>query len=160
MGRIISENQIEEIVKKQRINGRKIVLAGGCFDLIHLGHIKFLEKAKKTGDFLIILLENDDSVKKLKGKNRPINNQSERAKVLSAISHVDVIIKLKKVASDGEYDKLITQIKPHIIAATEKDSGINHKIRQAKLVNAKVIFVTKKLNNKSTSKLAKLGEIL
>lgn len=160
MGRIINENQIREIAKKQRAYGKKIVLAGGCFDLIHLGHIKFLKKAKKEGEVLIILLESDESVKRLKGENRPINNQNERAEVLSAISYVDIVIKLKKVASDKEYDKLITQIKPHIIAATEEDSGINHKIRQAKLVDAKVVFVTEKLNNRSTSRLAKLGEIL
>lgn len=160
MGRIINENQIYEIAEKQRSSRKKIVLAGGCFDLIHLGHIKFLKEAKKKGDLLIILLESDESVKRLKGKNRPINNQHERAEVLSAISYVDIIVKLKKVASNQEYDKLITQIEPHVIAATEEDSGINHKIRQAKLVGAKVVFVTKKLNNRSTSRLAKLGEIL
>ena len=160
MGRIVNENQIGEVLEEQRFKNKRIVITGGCFDLIHLGHVKLLEKAKEKGDVLIVLLESDNSVKKLKGKNRPINNQDERAEVLSAISYIDIIVKLKKVASNAEYDKLISQIKPHVIAATEGDSGINHKNRQAKLVGAKVVFVIKKINNRSSSRLTKLRKIL
>ena len=63
----------------------KIVLVGGCFDILHLGHVVFLEKAKKEGDVLVVLLESDEKVRFLKGKGRPVHTQSERAEILSAL---------------------------------------------------------------------------
>ena len=68
---------------------KNIVLVGGCFDIVHLGHLIFLEKAKAKGDILIVLLESDENIRKNKGQNRPINNQEDRALFLSKLKMVD-----------------------------------------------------------------------
>lgn len=148
MAQIVSINKIP-VFKKEA----KIVLAGGCFDILHPGHALFLEEAKKWGDILIVLLESDQKVKKLKGPNRPIHTQKMRAKVLAALRAVDYIITLPYMKSDTEYDKLLSKIKPDVIAVTSKDADTaNHK-RAAKLVGAKLVCVTKKISNHSTSRI-------
>ena len=73
---------------------RKTVLVGGCFDILHFGHTRFLKKAKSFGDFLIVLLESDKHIKRLKGKNRPINNFMQRKEVLLSLKFVDKVIKV------------------------------------------------------------------
>ena len=156
MGKVVSIDKVVKVAKKLKTQGKIIVLCGGCFDIIHLGHIKFLESAKKLGDYLFVLLESDESVKKLKGKDRPINNQRERAQVLTALSATDYIVLLPIMKTDKDYDKLITQIKPAFIAATQDDPNISHKERQAKLVGGKIKIVTKRIKSKSTTKLARL----
>ena len=83
---------IDEIVKKAKKEGKKIVFTNGCFDILHFGHIKYLEKAKKLGDILIIGLNSDSSVKRLKGNSRPINNVEDRAYILASLSIVDYVV--------------------------------------------------------------------
>ena len=134
---------------------KKTVLVGGCFDILHLGHIIFLEKAKQKGDTLVVLLESDEAVRFLKGAGRPINPQKTRAKILSSLKSVDKVVLLKNKMTDKDYDFLIQKIKPAIIATTKNDPYIHHKMRQAKLVGAKVAEVTKNIANYSSSKLAK-----
>ncbi|MEK7502717.1 MAG: adenylyltransferase/cytidyltransferase family protein [Patescibacteria group bacterium] len=156
MNKIISVEDSIRVSEKLRQQGKQIVLVGGCFDILHLGHINFLENSKNLGDILFVLLESDEAVGKLKGKDRPINNQIERAQILSALSIVSYVILLPLMKTDKDYDKLITQIKPAFIAATENDPNISHKIRQAKMIDGKVKIVTKRVDNKSTTKLARL----
>ncbi len=133
----------------------RIVLTGGCFDILHLGHVRFLSEAKKMGDYLVVLLENDKNVKKLKGENRPIFIQKERAEMLSALGSVDRVVLLPVMENDSDYLNLIRIIKPDIIAVTENDPRIEKKRGQAKTIGAelKVISFMKTL---STSKLAKI----
>lgn len=133
--------------------GRKIVLAGGCFDVLHPGHVIFLEKAKKTGDILIVLLESDQKVSELKGINRPIHSQRERAGVLSALRAIDYVVMLPFMKNDKEYDKLIARIKPDIIAATRGDVKAHHYQRSAKLVGARLKYVTRIIGDYSTSRI-------
>ncbi|MDD4027246.1 MAG: adenylyltransferase/cytidyltransferase family protein [Candidatus Shapirobacteria bacterium] len=130
-----------------------IVLVGGCFDVVHLGHITFLEKAKEKGDILVILLESDENIKKNKGQNRPINNQENRAKFLTKLKIVDRIIKLPEMKSDEEYLEIIKKIKPKVVAVSENDVNLNKKKEQAKIVGAKLIEVTKTVPQQSTSKI-------
>ena len=156
MNKIIKIDRVLKISRELKSKGKSIVLVGGCFDILHLGHIKFLKNSKNLGDILFVLLENDESVKKLKGKDRPINNQRQRAQVLSALSTVGYVVLLPQMKTDRDYDKLITQIKPDFIGVTQDDPNISHKIRQAKLVGGKLKIVTKRIESKSTTKLAKL----
>ena len=153
---ILTVEESIRLSEKLKQQGKQIVLAGGCFDILHLGNIKFLESAKKLGNILFVLVEGDESVKKLKGKNRPINNQNERAKVLAALEVIDYVVLLPQMKTDKDYDKLITQINPDFIAATQDDPNILHKKRQTKLVGGKLKIVTKRIESKSTTKLAKL----
>ena len=133
----------------------RIVLTGGCFDLLHIGHARFLSKAKRMGDYLVVLLESDRKVKKLKGANRPLFAQKERAEMLSALGSVDLVVLLPTMEKDSDYLDLVTQISPDIIAVIENDPRLKEKKRQAKKVGGKlkVIPLTKTF---STSKLAKL----
>jgi len=156
MDKIINIKQATKLSQKLRNRGRKIILVGGVFDILHVAHVKFLEKAKQKGDVLFVLLESDDNVRKLKGKNRPINTQKNRAMVLSALSSVDYVIQLPNLKNDTDYDKVVSQIQPSIIAITAKDPNIAHKIRQAKQVNGKVVSVLQKISDQSTTRLAKL----
>lgn len=139
-----------EIIKSQN---KKIILVGGCFDILHAGHIEFLEKSKKLGDNLIILLENDKAIKKLKGYNKPINKQGDRALILSKLNMVDYIVPLPFLKNDKDYQRLVEKIKPDIIAITEKDNKKKQKNLQAKLIGGKLIEVMKRKKNYSTTKI-------
>lgn len=158
MNRILNEEKAIKISKKFKKENKKIVLAGGCFDILHIGHIKFLNAAKKTGDVLFILLESDENVAKYKGKNRPINSQDDRALVLSSLRFIDYVINLKGVKSNEDYDKLILRLNPDIIAATKKSEQIIHIQRQANLVDAKIALVINRISDKSTTNLARIIE--
>jgi FAD synthetase len=142
---------MKQIIKPSEIKNlpKNTVLVGGCFDILHLGHIVFLEKAKAAGDYLVVLLESDETIKRLKGTKRPINSQADRAKLLSAIKFVDYIILLPEMKNE-DYDQLILNLKPSVIATTKGDPGIIHKKRQSKLVEAKLIQIPH-LPEKSTS---------
>lgn len=135
---------------------KKTVLAGGCFDILHPGHIVFLEKAKQSGDFLIVLLESDQKIKRLKGNDRPVFNQKERAKILLALRFVDQVVNLADNLSDQDYEQLIRKIAPDIIAVTAGYTDTYHHRRVAKLTSAKLKFVTKKIGNYSSSQILPL----
>lgn len=156
MKKIITVSGAIEIAQKFKEQNKTIVVVGGFFDILHVGHIKFLENAKKLGDYLFVLLEDDKKSKKIKGKNRPINLQKERAIVLSALRDVDFVILLKKMTNNESYDKIISQIWPTVIATTYPDPYIKHKIRQAKIVNGKVEYAIKRIYKHSTTRLVTL----
>lgn len=152
MKKIITLDVVNKISSAEKSKEKKIVLVGGCFDILHPGHIAFLSEAKKSGDLLFTFLESDLKIKKMKGEGRPINNQIIRAKVLNSLPMIDYIIPLKGVTKNEEYDKLIVQIKPDFIAITENDSGTNKRRKQAEMVGAKLIVI-KKMKTPSTSEL-------
>lgn len=132
---------------------KKVVLVGGCFDVLHPGHIVFLQKAKRVGDFLVVLLESDKKIRKLKGQNRPFFNQKERAIVLKALKVVDQIILLPYLKNDAEYEAIIKKIKPDVIAATAGAFDNYHKEKVAKIVGAELKYVTKIVGNYSTTNI-------
>lgn len=138
---------------------KKIVLVGGCFDILHPGHVVFLEKAKKAGDKLVVLLESDEKVKKLKGVKRPVHNQKERAKVLLALKSVDKVVNLPNTSDEKDYLKILLKIKPDIIALTKGVDNSNH-IKLAKKIGAKIKYVTKMIGNHSTSRILNEGNPL
>lgn len=155
MQKILSIKQAIGTAKKIRSKNASIVVAGGFFDILHAGHIKFLENSKKYGDYLFVLLEDDNKAKELKGTSRPINSQKNRAKILSSVKSVDCVILLKNMTTNIKYDRLIIQIRPSVLATTSGDPYIKHKERQAKLINGKVIPVIQRIHNHSTTKLSR-----
>ncbi|MBI2442930.1 MAG: adenylyltransferase/cytidyltransferase family protein [Candidatus Levybacteria bacterium] len=156
MNKILSSQEATVLSRRLRSENKTIVLAGGCFDVLHIGHIAFLEKAKEQGDVLLLLLESDEAITQMKGKNRPLNTQQDRALLLSALTPVDYVLPLSGILSDEDYDELILAIKPAIIATTQNDSNRSHKERQATRVGAKVIDVTGAIQNQSTTRIAQL----
>ena len=99
------------IIKKIKSEGKKIVFTNGCFDLLHVGHIKYLSQAKDLGDILIIGLNSDKSVEKLKGNNRPLNSFEDRAKLLAALKSVDLVIMFEEQTPEN----LIKEIIPDVL---------------------------------------------
>lgn len=156
MSKILTTEEAVKIAQKLRKQSKTLVLVGGCFDILHSGHIEFLAQAKKQGNALFVLLENDQAVRALKGNNRPINTQGERAKIIASLSLVDFVILLPRLIKDAEYDNLVMQLKPAIIATTKGDPNRRHKERQAGRVDAKVIDVITRIPNVSTSRIATL----
>jgi rfaE bifunctional protein nucleotidyltransferase chain/domain len=134
---------------------KKIVLVGGCFDLIHYGHIQFLKKAKALGDYLLVALEADKNVRRRKGSSRPIHTQQQRKEMLEALSVIDEVLPLPAMTTNDEYFELVKKLKPSVIAVTQGDSYIDHKREQAKAVGATVVEIPK-IHTPSTSQLAKL----
>ena len=139
-----------------KLSNQKIILAGGCFDILHIGHIRFLQKAKALGGVLIILLESDHKIKMMKGDNRPINSQKDRAEVLTALQDVDLVVLLPENMENQGYDLIVKQIKPNFIATTKEDLNIKFKERAAKLVKAKVKSVMSVINGYSTGQIIKI----
>jgi rfaE bifunctional protein nucleotidyltransferase chain/domain len=82
----------EQLVARVRAAGGTVVATGGCFDLLHAGHVAVLSQARALGDCLVVLLNSDDSVRRLKGESRPLQSQADRATVLSALEHVDAVV--------------------------------------------------------------------
>lgn len=133
----------------------KKVLVGGCFDLLHYGHVRFLEEAKKLGDVLVVALESDENVRKMKGDGRPIHSQEQRKAMLEALSCVDEVIPLPTMNNHQEYYDLVTKVHPQIIAITEGDPLEKNKREQAVKASAELITIPK-IPTPSTSQLAKL----
>jgi len=134
---------------------KKIVLTGGCFDLLHYGHISFLKEAKKLGNYLIVLLESDENVKILKGEGRPFHTQAQRKEMLLSLSFIDEVHELPPSTTNETYNTLIASIKPSVIALTEGDPKLELKTKQAELVGARAVVIPK-IHTPSTSQLAKL----
>lgn len=90
---------------------KKIVFTNGCFDLLHVGHIRYLKEARSKGDFLVVAINSDASVKKLKGPSRPIQAETDRAEILAALEAVDATV----IFSEDTPEKIITLIRPDIL---------------------------------------------
>ncbi|MCX7759698.1 MAG: D-glycero-beta-D-manno-heptose 1-phosphate adenylyltransferase [Hydrogenothermaceae bacterium] len=104
------ENYID-VVNKLKKEGKKIVFTNGCFDIIHAGHVDYLQKAKSLGDFLIVGLNSDESIRRLKGDGRPVNPQEQRKRVLEALKPVDMVI----IFEEDTPERLIKEIKPDVL---------------------------------------------
>lgn len=92
MGKLIKREEIRNIVKDLQQQGKTVVTTNGCFDILHVGHVRYLQKTKEFADYSIVLLNSDKSVKSIKGPTRPINNEQDRAEILCALSCVDFVV--------------------------------------------------------------------
>jgi rfaE bifunctional protein nucleotidyltransferase chain/domain len=105
-------SQLTKIIQEHKKRGQKVVLANGCFDLIHIGHIRYLKESKKKGDILVLALNSDSSIRKLKGEGRPILNQKERAVIASSFYFIDYIT----FFNEPNVEKVLLALKPDIHA--------------------------------------------
>lgn len=108
---LLSKDVLSGICNELKMQNKKVVFTNGCFDILHTGHIRYLEESKKLGDVLVIGLNSDSSVKMLKGESRPVNNQYDRAEVLSALRCVDYIC----IFEEETPYKLIATLLPDIL---------------------------------------------
>lgn len=109
--KIKSREHLNDLVKSWQSQGERVVFSNGCFDILHLGHIDYLEKARSLGDRLVIGLNSNKSVSKLKGENRPINDEEARARMLSALAFVDGVT----VFEEDTPKELIEMLLPDIL---------------------------------------------
>ena len=110
--KILSREELKARVDAWRSAGESITLANGCFDLLHVGHIRYLQAAKQLGGRLVVAVNADQSVKKLKGEGRPIMPESERAEILAALSSIDAVV----IFPEPDVRALIREIHPDVQA--------------------------------------------
>lgn len=110
MGELIKRENIRALVKKIQDSGKTVVTTNGCFDVLHVGHVRYLTQTKSYADYSIVLLNSDKSIRSIKGEGRPINNENDRSEVLCALSCVDYVV-LFDEDSPGE---LLGEIKPDV----------------------------------------------
>ncbi|MDB4037947.1 D-glycero-beta-D-manno-heptose-7-phosphate kinase [Candidatus Thioglobus sp.] len=140
-------DEISLIVKELKKKDRKIIFTNGCFDFLHIGHIKYLEKSKKFGDILILGLNSDQSVQRLKGQNRPINCQDDRAYILASLEVVDFVV----IFDEDTPLNLIKLIKPDVLV-----KGGDYEGKEVIGQNiAKELKIVKFIEGKNTSKIIK-----
>lgn len=108
--KILDLPQLKRIVEEHKAHGRKIVLANGCFDILHVGHVRYLQGARSLGDLLIVAVNSDSSVARLKGPGRPVLDQDARTKLVAALQCVDYVT----LFEDDTVDRLLVELKPHL----------------------------------------------
>ena len=108
--KIKSTDELKSIVEDLKKHNKKIVTTNGVFDILHIGHIRYLKEAKKLGDILIIAINSDNSVKKIKDPKRPLNNEKDRAEAIASLEHVDYVT----IFNEENPIKFLEEIKPDI----------------------------------------------
>jgi glycerol-3-phosphate cytidylyltransferase len=148
MGKVVTLAELKKILLSERVR-KKVVFTNGCFDLIHPGHVKYLKEAKQLGDVLVVGLNSDNSVKKLKGPSRPIISEIGRAEVLASLEPVDYVV----IFSELSPERVIGEIKPDV--HVKGGDYRKEELPEAKIVESyggKVVIV-KKFGDFSTSNL-------
>lgn len=110
--KIVDREQLRQRVAEWRQAGEKITLANGCFELLHVGHVRYLHAAKQLGGRIVVAINSDDSVRRLKGEGRPLMPAAERAEILAALADVDAVV----VFPEADVRALIREIRPDIHA--------------------------------------------
>ena len=110
MGKLVSQKEIIDIVRQGQAEGKTFAATNGCFDILHVGHVRYLQKTEALADYSIVMLNSDKSVKMIKGEDRPINNEQDRAELLSALSCVDYVVLFEEKSPA----MLLEAIKPDI----------------------------------------------
>jgi len=153
-GRFIDDKRrLAEVVAALRTIGAKIVLTQGTFDLIHIGHFLYLEKAHQYGDMLIVGVDNDDKVRRRKGPDRPVVSEDERVKMLTHVRHVDIVT-LKR-AEDPKWS-LIKLIKPDVLVAT-KSTYSQAQLKELKKYCGQVVVLEPQATTSTTAKLRRVN---
>jgi len=149
--KIVKRESLFDILYKYKTEEKSLVFTNGCFDILHAGHVRYLSAARALGDILIVGLNSDSSVTTLKGKNRPINPEEDRAEVLAALEAVDYIV----IFSDATAESLVTDILPNIYVKGG-DYTVD-KLPEAKIVaaNGGRTVIIPEVPGRSTSNIVK-----
>jgi D-beta-D-heptose 7-phosphate kinase/D-beta-D-heptose 1-phosphate adenosyltransferase len=142
---IIKINNLLKKIKLFRENGKRIVFTNGCFDIIHSGHIRVFKKCRSLGDIVIVGLNSDSSVRRLKGPKRPINDQKDRAEVVDSIRYIDYVVIFNELTPY----KIIKMIKPDFLVKGgdyKKDEVVGREF-------AGKVVIVKMLKGRSTTKI-------
>ncbi len=110
MGQLIDRKNIVEFLNVLRKDGKTVVTTNGCFDILHVGHVRYLQKTKTFADYSVVMLNSDKSVRSIKGPTRPVNNERDRAEILCALECVDFVI----LFDEESPQSLIAEIKPDV----------------------------------------------
>lgn len=140
MAEIVTLDQLPHKIEfiRSRNKNLKIIATNGCFDILHVGHIRYLQKARQLGDVLIVGINSDSSVKKIKGLNRPLNLQDERAEVLASLSCVDIV----SIFNEETAEKFLILVKPDIyVKGGDYDPDNLPEAPLVKSVGAKVVII-------------------
>lgn len=151
MGRIVNLDEIIEIRNKLKSEGKKIVFTNGCFDILHRGHVEYLMKAKELGDVLIVGLNSDSSVRKIKGEGRPIVPQEDRAFILSNFAFVDYVV----IFDEPTPYELISKIVPDVLVKGSDWSVENVVGRDVVEANGGKVVLIELTPNRSTTNIIK-----
>jgi D-beta-D-heptose 7-phosphate kinase/D-beta-D-heptose 1-phosphate adenosyltransferase len=111
MNKILERNALKDKLEELRKKGKKIAFTNGCFDILHVGHVRYLRKAKKTADVLVLALNSDSSVRSIKGEKRPLMNEKERAEIIAALEFIDFVTIFPELTPL----ELINYLKPDIL---------------------------------------------
>ncbi len=110
MGTVVSDAELVSLVEADHAAGRRVAFANGCFDLLHVGHVRYLQGASAEGDRLIVAINDDDSVRRLKGPTRPILPAATRAELVAALRGVDYVV----LFPDATVERLLTMLRPDV----------------------------------------------
>jgi D-beta-D-heptose 7-phosphate kinase/D-beta-D-heptose 1-phosphate adenosyltransferase len=145
---IVNEEQLLAAITAARLLGKKIVFTNGCFDILHAGHVTYLQQAKQLGDYLVVAINSDDSVKRLKGRARPINNLEQRLAVLAGLGVVDWVTSF----SDDTPERLLKRLQPDILVKGgdyTPEQVVGHEIVHTYGGEVRVLGVIKNLSTSS-----------
>ena len=155
MGRIVELSQLEELVRNARAAGEQIVLTNGAFDLIHVGHVRYLKGARDYGDRVVVAVNSDSSVKALKGPSRPMVPELERAEMVAALAVVDWVV----IFSELNVENVIRAIRPDVHAkGTDYTTETIPERALVESLGGRVEVAGDPKDHSTTELVAKLGE--
>jgi D-glycero-beta-D-manno-heptose 1-phosphate adenylyltransferase len=153
--KIVPRAQLADLAKKWRAEGEKIILTNGCFDLLHVGHVRYLRGAKQLGGRVIVAVNSDTSARALKGEGRPATGERERAELLAALEDVDAVV----IFPENDVAGIIREVRPDVHAKgtdyTEASVPEGDLVRE---LGGRVAIVGDPKNHSSTALLAKTGK--
>lgn len=155
MGQVLRRENVAEFVAKLHKSGKTVVATNGCFDILHVGHVRYLQKTKSFADYSIILLNSDKSVRSIKGPTRPINNEQDRAEILCALSCVDYVV----MFDEDSPALLLDEIKPDVY--TKGADYTMETLPEADIMrknSTKVEFITFVEGKSTTNTINKINE--
>lgn len=131
------------------------VLVGGCFDVLHYGHLRFLQDAKEQGSVLVVAVESDQFIRERKHRE-PVHTQQQRAELLAELRCVDIVLLLPFLKTDEDYYALTKYVTPQTIAITDGDNQLHNKKKHADRIGARISVVTPVVSSFSTTNILKV----